>query len=306
MLPGVHLAAGLADHPEVERDDQAGLLGGGDELRRRDQPALGVLPADQRLEARDPTGIELDDRLVGDPELVALDRAAKVGLQPEATKDAGVHRLVKHHVMRFAQGLGPVHRRVGVAEHLDGTVIARVAGGDADARRGEDFMPSQQERQAQLLLNPVDHAERIADVADVVDQDREFIATEPGDGVAVTDAGLQPPADADQELVAGHVAEAVVDDLEPVEVEEEDGEPEPLRPPRPVHGAVEPVGEQGAVGQAGEDVVIGLVEELLLGGLARGDVFVGDDDPNAVNVAEPGDSHVEPVASGGGLAGILA
>ena len=48
----------------------------------------------------------------------------------------------------------------------------------------------------------------------------------------LADARLEPPADRDQELVAGHVAEAVVDDLEAVEVEEEHGEAVALRPLR--------------------------------------------------------------------------
>ena len=58
-----------------------------------------------------------------------------------------------------------------------------------------------------------------------------------------------------QELVAGHVAEAVVDDLEAVEVEEEDGEVIVRAPLGARDGLVEPVGEQGAVGQAGQGVV---------------------------------------------------
>ena len=47
------LAAGLAQHPAPDRDDQARLLGERDELVRADQAALGVLPAQQRLDARD-------------------------------------------------------------------------------------------------------------------------------------------------------------------------------------------------------------------------------------------------------------
>ena len=35
----------------ADRHDQAGLLGDRDEVGRQDQPALGMLPAEQRLEA---------------------------------------------------------------------------------------------------------------------------------------------------------------------------------------------------------------------------------------------------------------
>ena len=68
----------------------------------------------------------------------------------------------------------------------------------------------------------------------------------------------QPLGDGDEQLVAGGVAGAVVDGLEVVEVHEEDGD----RAAAAVGAGqrvVEPVGEQRAVGQAGERVVEGVV-----------------------------------------------
>ena len=60
---------GLQDHP-ADRDDQPGLLGERDELRRAaSRPQLGVVPADERLEAEDRAGVQLDQRLVVDDEL---------------------------------------------------------------------------------------------------------------------------------------------------------------------------------------------------------------------------------------------
>ena len=52
-LERLRLAAALAQHPAADRHDQAHLLGERDELRRRDEAALGVVPAQQRLDARD-------------------------------------------------------------------------------------------------------------------------------------------------------------------------------------------------------------------------------------------------------------
>ena len=57
---------------------------------------------------------------------------------------------------------------------------------------------------------------------DVLDQDRELVAAEAGDGVARAKRLLSRGATAAQQLVAGRVADAVVDELELVEVEEED------------------------------------------------------------------------------------
>ena len=52
------------DDPRADRDDQAGLLGDRDEDGRDDEPALGVLPAHQRLGADDAAVAHLDLRLV--------------------------------------------------------------------------------------------------------------------------------------------------------------------------------------------------------------------------------------------------
>ena len=49
----------------------------------------------------------------------------------------------------------------------------------------------------------------------------ELVAAEAGHGVLPADGSRQALADRDEQLVAGVVAEAVVHDLEPVEVEEQ-------------------------------------------------------------------------------------
>src|SRR4051812_23338477 len=49
----------------------------------------------------------------------------------------------------------------------------------------------------------------------------ELVSAEPGGGVARPDRRAHPPGDLDEQVVAGGVAEAVVDPLEVVEVDEE-------------------------------------------------------------------------------------
>jgi hypothetical protein len=51
------MRAGGAQHPFAERQDEAGLLGQRNEVERRDHAALGVVPAQQRLEAGDLAGL---------------------------------------------------------------------------------------------------------------------------------------------------------------------------------------------------------------------------------------------------------
>ena len=53
-------------------------------------------------------------------------------------------------------------------------------------------------------------------------QDRELVATQPSDGVAGAKVLIEASGDGDQELISDRVGEGVVDQLEPVEVDEQD------------------------------------------------------------------------------------
>ena len=64
--------------------------------------------------------------------------------------------------------------------------------------------------------------DRLGLVGEAVDQDPELVAAEAGDDVAGAQVGAQARRHRPQQGVAGVVAEAVVDQLEVVEVEEED------------------------------------------------------------------------------------
>ena len=57
-----------------------------------------------------------------------------------------------------------------------------------------------------------------------VQENRELVAAEPRERVALPQARLEAARHRDQQLVADQVAEAVVDDLEAIEVEIEDRE----------------------------------------------------------------------------------
>ena len=61
-------------------------------------------------------------------------------------------------------------------------------------------------------------------VVDVLGEHRELVAAEAGDGVARPQGLLDARGDSGEQLVAGRVPEAVVDELELVEVEEEHGD----------------------------------------------------------------------------------
>ena len=96
---------------------------------------------------------------------------------------------------------------------------------DADARRGEHFAAADRERRAQRVLNAERDRVRLLLVADAVQQNRELVAAQPRQRVSLAQARLEPPRHGDEQLVADQVAEAVVDDLEAIEIEVQRREP---------------------------------------------------------------------------------
>ena len=115
---------------------------------------------------------------------------------------------------------------------------------------------------AQRRLDSFGDRDRVAHVGDVLQQHGELVAAEARDRVLGPHARLHALSDGDQQPVAGVVTEAVVDRLELVQVEEQDGDRGPAAV-GPLECVVEAVREQRAVGKLGERVVEGLVCELV-------------------------------------------
>ena len=216
------LAGGVQD-PAADGHDQAGVLGHGDELARHDQAPLGVVPADQRLQPGQLAPGQLDHRLVADGELLADDGPAQGGLEVEALQGPGVHGRVEHPDPGPAGRLGRVHGHVGVAQEPLGVLVAASGQADPDAGPGQHLPPGHGHRGAQDGRHPLAQGDRLALVGDLGDEHGELVAAEPGRQVARPQAAPEPLGHHPQDLVAGGVAEAVVDRLEVVQVQQEQG-----------------------------------------------------------------------------------
>ena len=214
----------------------------------------------------------------------------------------GVHVGPVHLEASLAVALGKVHGEVGVPKQIVGRLLRALAEGDADAGPHRDVVVVDAERRNEGFGDALgDHLGCLGHRARL-DQHGELVATETGDRVTGPGGGSEPFGHGDQQAVAGRVSEAVVDRLEVVEVQEQHGDR--VGPPvASVHGVGEPVKEQGAVGQAGERVVEGLVVELLLEGAAFGHVAAVEHDRADVGLIEQiGDDGIdrEPLAVGVG------
>jgi hypothetical protein len=207
-----------------------------------------------------------------------------------------VHLRVVALVAAAPGRLGPVHGQVGVAQQVVGPLDVALHPGDAHAAAHVQLAPIDHERPGQPLQDALGHLGDVDVVAGVLDEHGELVAAEAGHGVAGPHARVEPLRDLDEEPVAGGVAEAVVDLLEAVQVEEEDGHRGRL-PLGPLEGVVDPVLEQGPVGQRGQGVVEGLVDELVLELAALGDVAGVQDQPAHGRVVEQvGDGELDGAA----------
>ena len=105
-----------------------------DELARREQSTRRVLPSDQGLHAGGGSRGEVDDRLVVDLELPAVQRPLQVGLHLELEQGSHVHRGLEELEPSLPSGLRRIHRSVRVADQLVGGRFPATAERDPDAR----------------------------------------------------------------------------------------------------------------------------------------------------------------------------
>ena len=262
-MPLPCLAAGLSQDEPADGQDHPGLLGQREELAREEQPALGVFPAHQRLDLADPARLELDHRLVVDPEFPPLDGPVHLGRELQAIRGAGAHVGVEHLVVGLLL-LCFVHRGVRVAQ--EGVGVDAAVGrtrNDPDAGLDEHLLASQLEGGAQSLGDALGHLGGLVQAGDVFQEDGELVPAETRERVSRAQALLETPACRDEQTVPLLVPEAVVHQLEVVQVHEEHGDLV-VASIRAGQGVFQAVREQGPVRQVGQGVVQRLVAEDLL------------------------------------------
>jgi hypothetical protein len=109
--------------------------------------------------------------------------------------------------------------------------------------------------------------DRLLGATDVAADDHELVAAKARHGVAGAQRLVQAGRELEQQVVAGAVAQAVVDELEVVDVEEEDRHPG-LAAVRLGQCDREAVDEERAVRQPGEGIVQSLMADVGLGSAA--------------------------------------
>ena len=217
-------------------------------------------PAHQRLDPEDRTAVECDLRLVVAEQLLLVDGCAQLADQGKAARVGAVDLGVVD-LDGLPGQLGGIHRHVGPLQQqrtVDG--VLRTAGhADRGANLQVDLVNA--ERCPQRALHQLGHDHHVVRVVADRNQQGELVTTEPGDRDPLGHAALEPSGNLLEQQVTAGVPKGVVDVLEPVEVEQQDG----VRLVVPAIGqrVVDPLAEKRAVGEPGERVVVGVEGELV-------------------------------------------
>ena len=193
--------------------------------RRRHQCPVVALPAHEGLETAHLPGHDVDDRLVVEPHLLSADRAVEGVFDVHPSRQVGLHRVVEQRHSVAAVGLGAMGGDVGTTHQFFGRQGA-IAGrdGDADAGGDEHRRISDRDRLAERLSYLLDPHHRVGGRGGGAVDDDEVVASRAGDGAAeAADQQTESIGDHDEHAVGVEVAETVVDVLEAIEVELDDG-----------------------------------------------------------------------------------
>ena len=222
-------------------------------------------PAEQTFDGDDLAGPQIELRLVVQHELMFVDRGTQFFQQQQPVSALVEVRLVDR--KRNAAQLGPVHRDIRAPQQAG--AVGGISGRkrDADARADAGAHRIQDEGLGQPVRQPLGDRGGVVGVC-VHEHHDELVTSQPDKQVGLAQAGRQARAQLLEELVAGGMAEGVVDLLEMVEVDEEEGKGSRLRgrcvvvcEERVKHG-----GQTPSVAQTGELIGDRLVAAFLAEG----------------------------------------
>ena len=182
-----------------------------------------MLPADQGLDADRLDRVGHEPGLEMDDQLVLGQGAAQIDLERPARLRPLVHLGREEPAGATPVGLGPIEGEIRIPQQLLAAVpVARPQGG-ADAEAHMRSVTVQHDGCRHRLKEPP--AERLDNVgtARIGAEDHELVAADPGNDVGPAHDTADAGHDLLQQQVAGCMAERVVDSLEAVEIERQQG-----------------------------------------------------------------------------------
>src|ERR1700693_924137 len=115
-MPYAELPARFVEHPTTDFDNQSAIFRDGHELRRGHESSIRVLPAYQRLDARDLTSDEIYFGLIMQQKLISLQSAAQAGFKGLPLYRSRVHFGFEKLEIVAPDFLGVIHRHVSILD----------------------------------------------------------------------------------------------------------------------------------------------------------------------------------------------
>ena len=280
------------------------MLGAFDEVGRRHQAPARMLPAQQGLEAGGLVLVGANKRLEEQLQFVVSQGVAQIQLKGAALLGPDVHGGLEEAIGPATVTLGAIEGEVGVLQQAVGIAGVLRCDGDADAGADQHVVAAHVVALGQALDDGLGQVAQRLGAGRGGHDDGELVAAQTGHQARVANALAQAGGGLDQEVVADRMAQAVVDALEMVEVQAQHraaGAPLLLAFGRLAvvgEGLAQGLQERQAVGQLGEDVIVGQARDagLILAGLGDVCAHAPEADEGAVQVVDRLGRERPPVA----------
>ena len=223
----------LGDDDAADLGHEAAFLGDRNELARRDHAALGMFPAHQRLDAADGAVGQRHLRLEIDLEGVLRNGDLDVVLELLAVVEFAPQLLGEEREAAAAELFGGIEREIGMNQQIFRIVGIDGIDGNAGAGARKDGRALEDDRLVDLLQDaPGQHVD-VLGAAGAIEDHHEFVAAKARAQIRRAAGIAHALRGDDQHIVAGGMAERVVDLLEPVEVELDHRQPSRAGDARP-------------------------------------------------------------------------
>jgi hypothetical protein len=227
-----------------------------------------MLPAQQSFEADNLAVTDVFLRLVDEAQLSPRNRIAQVVLQQAPVAHGRAHRGLEEAVGSPPFVLGAVERGVGMRQQSVpiGGIVRTYGNSDAAGDRRIGLLGPF--RGVQSLQDVLCDTPGCPGVGKAGQHDGKLVAAQARQHLVFVEHAGNPFGDGLQRRVAGSVPEQIVDLLEAVEVETQDGEP-PASVQSRFDLLIQPLVERAAIGNSGQGVVMRQKADMLLGLFAR-------------------------------------
>src|SRR5690606_18516568 len=214
LLPFCSLLRRVSKNVRPELDDKVAVLGNLHEIRCTEPAELRMIPAYLRLESCQLLRRQVNDRLVDEANLVALERAPEVIFQDGVIPGFLPHFRQKHLDPIRTAALGAVHGDFRFFQQILRIVLAPGHDRDAGRRRERDLLAGNLDRRTQSAPYALGDHRELARLVLGYQQNCELIATDPRQRVLRADMAHQAPRHREQQTVSDDQAERGVDVLE--------------------------------------------------------------------------------------------